>query len=129
MGENKDEEGDTEMNEGEPRVADEDMDVNEVTTINQISALNLNEVNVLSRKVRNEKLMVIRRKDYTMLIGTMKVIEEVLKGAIESPEEREVQREKIEKFIKKGIEAQDMNGQYYLIEVAWVVKFKRGVKF
>ena len=51
-----------------------------------------------------------------MIMGTMKVIEEVLNGAIKSPEERQGEQEKIERFIKKGIEAQDMNGQYYLIE-------------
>ena len=45
--------------------------------------------------------MEIRRRDYTMLMGNMKVINEMLKSAVKSPEGRQYEKEKIEKFVKK----------------------------
>ena len=81
-----------------------------------MTIVDISEINLMSREIRNKTIHEVKRKDYGMIIGNMRIIEEMIKGSVKEEDKRKEERERINRFVKTIIELQEVNGQYYLIE-------------
>jgi hypothetical protein len=70
----------------------------------------------MSMKTRNQIIGEVKRKDYGMIVGNLKGIEEMIRGSVDKVESRKAEQRKVNKFVNRIIEAQGENGQYYAIE-------------